>query len=91
MLTREELLETGCGTQIADDAIEHGYEPRWLGDNGIGGRPSLVLWDCNGVQAITTNGDATWQGSDPEGFAALLSQITAESMSQSETDTDAQG
>jgi hypothetical protein len=74
-MTRDELLLTGCGTEIADDAIIHGYEPRYLADNGKSGDHRLTLWDCNGCRVVQTNGGDVWEESDPEGFAELVDLI----------------
>lgn len=75
-MTRDELLETGCGTEIAEDAIIYGYEPRFVGDNLKSGDERLTLWSCNGANVIQTNGGNVWEDNDPDGFAALLPQIT---------------
>ena len=72
---RANCLALGCGTQIADDAVKHGYTPELLESNGARGDRRLALWNCDGVRAISTNGDTVWEGSDPDGFAALLHEL----------------
>lgn len=74
-MTRDELInDLKCGTQIADDAVKHGYVPQVLAADGTSDA-AITLWQCNGVRAIQTNGDTVWEESDPDGFVAMLKQF----------------
>lgn len=72
------MRETGCGSVLAEDAVEYGYTPRRLGDNGEIGDKALILFDCNGVRAIDTNANPVWESeTDPYEFEdMILDQIT---------------
>jgi len=70
------IEETGCGVEIAVDAVAHDYTPRLIAKVGAGDQ-ALSLYECSGAYAIDTNGGAVWQESDPEGFEALRDQIYA--------------
>jgi len=67
--TRDKIMATGCGAQIADDAAANGYIPVLLRDNGKTGDAGAVLYSCRGVLAIKTNGDAIWDTQDRDSWA----------------------
>ena len=77
--TRDEIMTTsGCGKQIADDAVEHGYTPTLIRDNGKQGDARLALYQCGDVQVIDTNGDAIWDtGNDPDVWPAAIAELDA--------------
>src|SRR5690606_9420648 len=75
--TRDEILATGCGTEIAADALENGYLPKLIRDNGHVGDARIALYECGDVQAITTNGGAIWEDADwEEVLQGLLGETT---------------
>lgn len=78
-MTHQEMIDLGCGTQIADDADANGYEPRYLGDNGRYGDHRLSLWQCGDVEAIATNGDTVWED-QADLFVAMRQQITLDDL-----------
>ena len=60
-ITRDMVLELGCGTEIADEAVRIGELPVFVRDNGEMGDRRVSLWTLGGAEVIDTNGGARWQ------------------------------